>query len=397
MNDELIYLDNNATTQVHPEVCAAMEPYVSGSSYGNPSAGYRFGKKVRHAIDGARSQVASLLGVAAEEIVFTGSGTESINTAIHSALRCHPGRRHLVVAAGEHSATENPCVELESRGYRVTRLALDADGLIDLDELEAAVSADDTALVSLIWANNETGVLTPVEEAAAIAREKGVLFHSDAVQAVGKLPMSLTGSPVSMLSLSGHKLHAPKGIGALYLNRQVRFEPWLLGGGQEAGRRSGTENVAGIVGLGKAAELLRDALDSGGHQRHLRKLRDRLEKALLERVPNTLVNGHRDKRLPNTSNLCFEGVDAEGLLILLDNAGICCSPGSACGTGSVKPSRVLTAMGFSAARARSSLRFSVSMFTSEEEIDRSVEAIGQAVRKLRVTLPAGGGPVARHT
>lgn len=397
MNDGLIYLDNNATTQVHPEVGAAMEPYLSGGLYGNPSAGYRFGKQAREAIDGARSQVAALLAVKPEEIVFTACGTESINSALHSALRCFPERRHLVIAAGEHSATEKPCEYLESRGYRVTRLALDGEGLIDLDELEAAVSADDTALVSLIWANNETGVLAPVEAAAEIVRGKGVLFHSDAVQAVGKLPLSLADSAVSMLSLSGHKLHAPKGIGALYLNQRARFEPWLLGGGQEGGRRSGTENVAGIVGLGQAAELLKNALDNEGQQQHLQKLRDRLEQALLDRVPNTLVNGHREQRLPNTSNLCFEGVDAEGLLILLDNAGICCSPGSACGTGSVKPSRVLTAMGFSPARSRSSVRFSVSMFTREEEIDRTVEAVEQAVNKLRVTLPSGGGPVARHT
>lgn len=397
MNDGLIYLDNNATTQVHPEVCAAMEPYVSGGLYGNPSAGYRFGKKAREAIDGARCQVAALLAVEQEEIVFTGCGTESINTAIHSALRCCPERRHVVTTAGEHSATEKPCAQLESRGYRVTRLGLDGEGLIDLGELAAAVSSADTALVSLIWANNETGVLAPVEEAAEIVRGKGVLFHTDAVQAVGKLPLSLAGSAVSMLSLSGHKLHAPKGVGALYLNRQARFEPWLLGGGQEGGRRSGTENVAGIVGLGKAAELLKNALDNEGHQQHLQKLRDRLEQALLGRVPNTLVNGHRDKRLPNTSNLCFEGVDAEGLLILLDNAGICCSPGSACGTGSVKPSRVLTAMGFPPARSRSSVRFSVSLFTSENEIDRAVDAVEQAVNKLRITLPSGGGPVARHT
>jgi len=374
-----------------------MKPYLSDGMYGNPSVGYRFGKQVREAVEQARSQVALLLGVEPEEIVFTSCGTESNNTAIHSALRCHPERRHLVITAGEHSAIEKPCEDLESHGYQVTRLGLNEDGLIDLKELENAINPEETALVSLIWANNETGVLTPIEEAARIAKTKGVLFHSDAIQGVGKAPLSLVDSAVSMLSISGHKLHAPKGVGVLYVNRQVRFEPWLLGGGQEGGRRSGTENVASIVGLGQAAELLQNALEKENHREHQRGLRDRFEQALIGQLPNTLVNGHWDKRLPNTSNLCFEGVDAEGLLILLDNAGVCCSPGSACGTGSVKPSRVLTAMGFSSARARSSMRFSVSMFTSEKEIDRAVDVVEQAVRKLRVTMPPGKDSVVRHT
>ncbi len=397
MNDDLIYLDNNATTRVHPEVCAAMEPYLSGGLYGNPSAGYRFGKQAREAIEQARGQLASLLKAESEEIVFTSCGTESNNTAIASALKCYPERRHIVISAGEHSAIEKPCEHLESQGYRVTRLGLDEEGLIDLEELESAIDSEDTALVSLIWANNETGVLTSIEEAARIAQEKGVLFHSDAVQAIGKVPVSLVDSAVSMLSLSGHKLHAAKGVGVLYINRRVRFEPWMLGGGQEGDRRSGTENVASIAGLGKAAELLQNALEKEGRQAHLSGMRDRFEKALIDRVSNTQVNGHREQRLPNTSNLYFEGVDGEGLLILLDNAGVCCSPGSACGIGSVKPSRVLTAMGFSSARARSSVRFSVSMFTSEEEIDRAIEAVEKAVGKLRITLPSGGGAVVRNT
>lgn len=397
MSDELIYLDNNATTRVHPDVCAAMEPYLSGGMYGNPSAGYRFGKQAREAIEQARGQLASLLEAEPEEIVFTSCGTESNNTAIQSALKCYPDRRHIVISSGEHSAVEKPCEYLESHGYRVTRLALDGEGLIDPEELAAAIDPEKTALVSLIWANNETGVLSPVEEAARIVHEKGVLFHSDAVQAIGKVPVSLADSPISMLSLSGHKLHAPKGVGVLYVNRRVRFEPWMLGGGQEGERRSGTENVASIAGLGKAAELLRNALKKEDHQAHLSGLRDRFEKTLIDRVANTQVNGHGEKRLPNTSNLHFEGVDGEGLLILLDNAGICCSPGSACGTGSVKPSRVLTAMGFSSTRARSSVRFSVSMFTSDEEIDRAIEVVEQTVGKLRVTLPSGGGSVVRNT
>ena len=345
----------------------------------------------------AREQVASLLKVGPEEIVFTSCGTESNATAIQSAIRCYPERRHMVITAGEHSAVEKACEALESRGYRVTRLGLAEDGLIDLAELEAAIDPEDTALVSLIWANNETGVLSPIEEAARITKEKGVLFHSDAVQALGKIPLSVGDTAVSMLSLSGHKFHAPKGVGALYVSRQVRFEPSILGGGQESERRSGTENVASIVGLGKAAELLQDALLNEKQTEHLRHLRDRFEQALIDQVPDTRINGHGEKRLPNTSNLYFEGVDGEGLLILLDNAGVCCSPGSACGTGSIKPSRVLMAMGFSSARARSSVRFSVSMFTSEEEVDRAVEAVEQTVRKLRVTLPSGKGSVVRNT
>jgi len=397
VKEDLIYLDNNATTRVHPEVCAAMEPYLSGEMYGNPSAGYRLGKQAKEAVEQARAQVAGLLKVEPEEIVFTGCGTESNNTAIESALKCYPDRRHVVITAGEHSAVEKPCELLEARGYRVTRLGLDADGLIDLDELEAVIDPEDTALVSLIWANNETGVLTPIEEAARIVKEKGVLFHSDAVQAIGKLSLSVGGSAVSMLSLSGHKLHAPKGVGVLFVNRQVRFEPRMIGGGQESERRSGTENVAGIVGLGKAAEVMQNALEKESHQEHLRGLRDRFEQTLIDRVSDTQVNGHGERRLPNTSNLYFEGVDGEGLLILLDNAGVCCSPGSACGTGSVKPSRVLMAMGLSSARARSSVRFSVSMFTSEEEIDRAVASVEQTVQKLRVTMPSGGGSVVKNT
>lgn len=397
MKNELIYLDNNATTQVYPEVAEAMLPYVAGEYYGNASASYRFGKKSREAVEQARQQVADLLEVNPNEVVFTSCGTESNYTAIESALRCYPERRHVVISAGEHSAVENACLDLERRGYRVTRLGLDGEGLIDLGELESVIDSDDTALVSLIWANNETGVLSPVEDAANIVKNKGVLFHSDAVQAVGKVSLNLSDSAVSMLSLSGHKLHAAKGVGVLYVNGQVRFEPILLGGGQENGRRSGTENVAGIVGLGKAAEILRYALMDGGHQQRMSGLRDRFESSLLARMTDTLVNGAREKRLPNTSNLCFAGVDAEGLLILLDNAGICCSPGSACSTGSVKPSRVLTAMGMSAARARSSVRFSLSMFTTEEEIDQAIDLIEQAVSKLKIVLPTTGGPVVQHT
>lgn len=391
----MIYLDNNATTRVHPEVLEAMLPWLGGEGYGNPSAGYRFGKRARHAIDTARAQVAALIEAEPEEIVFTSCGTESNNTALRSALRCHPERRIIVTSTAEHSAVEKPCADFESTGYDVRRNPVDSFGRLDPDALRASVAPGQTAILSLIWANNETGMISPVAEAAAIAAEAGALFHTDAVQAVGKHPVSVRDAGVSLLSLSGHKLHAPKGVGALYVNRNIRFQPLLFGGGQEDGRRSGTENVAAIVGLGKAAELASQALASGLTE-DLRRLRDRFERGILAAVEGSEVNGDADDpaaRLTNTANLYFPGIDGEGLLILLDEAGICCSPGSACGSGSVTPSRVIKAMGHSTERARSSVRFSVSPFNREAEIDAAVAAVDQAVGKLRVVFPKSGGRV----
>jgi cysteine desulfurase len=273
-------------------------------------------------------------------------------------------------------------------GYEVSWVRVDEEGLVDAEEVRAVVRPGETTLVSLMWANNETGVLGPVAEAAAICEEAGVLFHTDAVQAVGKVPVSVKESGVHFLSMSGHKMHAPKGVGALVASERVRFKPTLIGGGQEGERRSGTENVASIVGLGKAAELMKAALE-GGSEARVRALRDRFEAGILETVPGSAVNGHLERRLPNTSNVYFEGVDAEGLLILVDDKELYCSPGSACSTGSFEPSRVITAMGYDKERGRSSVRFSLSIFTTEAEVDEAVRIVGEAAAKLRVVRPAG--------
>ena len=377
----ILYFDNNATTRVDPAVLEAMLPFLT-ELYGNPSAAYRFGSQVAGAIAKAREQVAALLGCEPTEIVFTSCGTESDNTAIASALQMDPDRRHVVTTAVEHSAIVKQCEALAKRGYEITRLGVDERGHVDLRELEQAIRSD-TAIVSAMWANNETGVLWPIEEMAAIARAKGVLFHTDAVQAVGKVTINLSESKLNFLSLSGHKLHAPKGVGVLYLNRRTRFNPLLLGGGQENGRRAGTENVAGIVGLGKAAEL---AMQFLAHEdQSVRALRDAFETGVLERIPGTQVNGDRAQRLPNTSSLSFEGVESEGVLLLLDKAGICCSAGSACTAGSIHPSHVLRAMGFSNQRARASLRFSFSRFNTRAEVEEALKVLPGIIHKLRGT------------
>ncbi len=387
----MIYLDNNATTRVREEVIEAMLPFLR-DSYGNPSAGYNFGKRAREAVETARARVAALIEARPEEIVFTSGGTEADNTAIASCLAAQPDCNHLVTTAAEHSAVEKHCAALENKGIEVTRLPLDREGFFDLEDLRKAIRPGETALVSIIWANNETGVLSPIREAAQIARESGVVFHSDAVQAAGKVPVSVEESGVHLLSLSGHKLHAPKGVGALYVNRLIRFQPLIIGGGQEGEKRSGTENVAGIVGFGAAAELAREELGRGREQ-ELRGLRDRFEHAVLKEIEGTEINGDRERRLPNTSNIYFEGVDAEGLLILLDEEGVCCSPGSACSTGVFEPSRVIMAMGFTKERAKSSVRFSFSLENTEDEADRAVEILGRAVSRIRSVRPARKGRV----
>ncbi|MEM7146767.1 MAG: aminotransferase class V-fold PLP-dependent enzyme [Verrucomicrobiota bacterium] len=388
----MIYLDNNATTQVHPEVREAMLPYLEGS-YGNPSGGYRFGKESRDAVEAARERVAELAGAKAEEVVFTSCGTESNNSAFYSAMETYPERKHLVSTRAEHSAVVNLVEYLEAKhGYEVDWVPVDGEGLVDVEAIRRVVRPGETALVSIMWANNETGVLGPVEEAAGICEEAGVLFHTDAVQAVGKVPVSMRESGAHFLSVSGHKMHASKGVGALLVSERVRFQATLIGGGQEKGRRSGTENVAGIVGMGKAAELMGQALAAGIEER-VRGMRDRFEAGVLEAVEGTAVNGDRERRLPNTSNLYFEGVDAEGLLILLDDAGVCCSPGSACSTGSFEPSRVIMAMGHDKERGRSSVRFSLSSFSTAGEVDEAVGLVTGAAGKLRVARPRGAGRV----
>jgi cysteine desulfurase len=375
----MIYLDNNATTQVDPEVLDAMLPFLR-DQYGNPSSAYSFGKRVSRAVDHAREQVAALLHCEPKEVLFTSCGTESNNSAIQSALMLDPDRKHLVTSRVEHSAIKNHAESLARRGYEITLLDVDADGLIDLRQLERAIRPE-TALVSLMWANNETGVLSPIAEAADICRSKGTLFHSDAIQAVGKVEVDVSAIPVQFLSLSGHKFHAPKGVAALYINRKTRFNPFLIGGSQESGKRGGTENTAYIVGIGKAAELT--AAHFAEEDRNVKPLRDRLETELLDRVPGTQRNGHPTKRLPNTSSLAIDGVDSEVMLMLLDKEGVCCSAGSACTSGSLEPSHVLRAMGFSNERARGSLRLSLSRFTTPAEIDQALEIIPRAIEKLR--------------
>ncbi len=397
--DEIIYLDNNATTPLDPAVIEEMLPFLT-KYYGNPSSGYAFAARARKAVDLARERLAALLGCAPSEIVFTSGGTESNNAVIHSALaysaiaaaktgQFEPHGKHIVTSAVEHSAVLRPCQDLEKHGCAVTFLGVDRDGNLDLGELEAAIRPE-TALVSMMWANNETGVLFPVQKIAEICRRKGVLFHTDAVQAVGKIPIRLRETAINFLSLSAHKFHGPKGVGALYVNGRTRFGPLIAGGGQENGRRGGTENVAGIVGLGKAAELALKYLAEGKGSVH--SMRDRFEKAILESVSGASVNGTGALRIPNTSSLSFEGIESSNALLLLDRHGICCSAGSACRTGSQEASHVLRAINPNGDGARRSLRFSFGRFNSEAEIDRAIEIVPKVIEKLRE--PAVRGAVA---
>ena len=375
----MIYFDNNATTQLDPQVLRVMLPFLQ-EQYGNPSSAYSFGRAAATAVATAREQVAALLRCDPSEIIFTSCGTESDNSAIQSALLIDPDRKHLVTSKVEHSAIIKQAEALARRGYEITWLDVDSSGMMNLEALEEAIR-EDTAIVSLMWANNETGVLFPIEEAAEICRSKGTIFHTDAVQAVGKIGIDLSRLPINFLSLSGHKLHAPKGVAALYVNRRTRFSPYLLGGGQENKRRGGTENTASIVALGHAAELASAALDE--EIGRVKALRDRFEQGMLDAVSSVQINGDRTRRLPNTSNLAIEGVDSEGMLMLLDQRGVCCSAGSACTAGSLEPSHVLKAMGFPTERARGSLRFSFSRFNTEAEVDLALQIIPNAVEKLR--------------
>jgi len=389
-DDEIIYLDNNATTQLDPVVVEEMLPFLT-SYYGNPSSGYGFAAKARKAIDLARERLAALLGCEPPEIVFTSGGTESNNTAIASALRFELRGRHVVTSAVEHSAVLHPCQDLAKRGCEVTFLGVDRDGNVDLAELEAAIRPE-TAIVSVMWANNETGVLFPVEKIAEICREKGVLFHTDAVQAAGKISICLRDTAINFLSLSAHKFHGPKGVGALFVNRRTRFQPLVAGGGQENGRRGGTENVASIVGLGKAAECASQYLSEG--KTHVRSMRDRFEKAILETVNGAAVNGAGAARIPNTSSFSFEGIESPAALLLLDRHRICCSAGSACRTGSEEASHVLRAMDPSGDGARRGLRFSFGRFNTDAQVDRALEVVPKVIEKLRqVAAPARGSAV----
>jgi cysteine desulfurase len=391
VDGEIIYLDNNATTPLDPRVIEEMLPFLR-EYYGNPSSGYAFAAKARKAIDLARERLAALLGCEPSEIMFTSGGTESNNAVIHSALQfdlrgkfvAGQIRRagHIVTSAVEHSAVLRPCQDLAKSGCDVTFLGVDQDGNVDLDELVAAIRPE-TALVSMMWANNETGVLFPIEKIAELCREKGVLFHADAVQAVGKIPIRLRDTAINFLSLSAHKFHGPKGVGALYLRRGTRFNPIIAGGGQESGRRGGTENVASIVGLGKAAECALEHLTSG--KPHIRSMRERFERSILETVSGVSVNGARATRVPNTSSFSFEGIESPAVLLLLDRHRICCSAGSACRAGSQEASHVLRAMDSTGDRARRSLRFSFSRFNTDAEIDRAIEVVPKLIEKLRET------------
>jgi cysteine desulfurase len=381
---DLIYLDNNATTRVDPAVVEEMLPYLT-ELYGNPSSGYRFGRQVGKALDKARERVAALIGAEPGEIVFTSCGTESTNAAINSALLMDRDRQHLVTTRVEHSATLKHCEILAKRGHEVTWLGVDEHGQIDLAELEKSIRPD-TAIVTVMWANNETGVLFPIHEIAEIVRKKHALLHTDAVQAVGKIPLNLAESKINFLSLSGHKLHCPKGVGVLYVNRRTKFAPYLIGGGQENNKRAGTENVASIVALGKACEVAGENLE---HENTVvRSWRDTFENGALEQIEGAQVNGDAERRLPNTSNLSFAGIDSEGALMLLDQHHICCSSGSACTTGSVHASHVLKAMGFSDERARASLRFSFSRFNNSGEVEKALEILPKVISKLRRTAVA---------
>src|SRR3954470_5353125 len=378
-SEQVIYLDNNATTQLDPAVIEEMLPFLT-NYYGNPSSGYTFGRQVRSAIDLARERLAALLGCEPNEIVFTSCGTESNNAAVNSALQLDPGRQHVVTTAVEHSATRRHCELLGKRGGSVTVVGVDGEGNLDLDELEQAITPQ-TAIVTAMWANNETGVLFPVDKIAEIARRKRVLFHTDAIQCIGKIPIRLADTTINSLSLSAHKLHGPKGVGALYVNKRSAFRPSLVGGSQENNRRAGTENVASIVALGKAAECAAAALTE--ENTRVRAMRDRFEAELLARVPDTFVNGNRAARLPNTTNLSFAGIDSGAALVMFDRYQLCCSAGSACRTGSLESSHVLQAMNLPAELARSSMRFSFGRFTTEGERPRALEIIPAVMSKLR--------------
>ena len=377
--DEFIYLDNNATTPLDPAVIEEMLPFLT-KYYGNPSSGYAFATKSRKAVELARERLAALLGCDTSEIVFTSGGTESNNSVINSAVQFEPRGQHLITSAVEHSAVLRPCQDLEKVGCNVTFLGVDQHGNLDLTELEGAIRPQ-TALVSIMWANNETGVVFPIEKIADICREKGVLFHTDAVQAIGKMPMRLRDTAINFLSLSAHKFHGPKGVGALYINRRTKFNPLIAGGGQENGRRGGTENVASIVGIGKAAELALKYLVEG--KCNIRSMRDRFEKSVLETTNGASVNGAGAVRLSNTSSLSFEGIESQAALLLLERQGICCSAGSACRTGSQEASHVLRAMNPSGDGARSSLRFSLGRSNSDAEINRAIEVVPKVIEKLR--------------
>jgi cysteine desulfurase len=378
-----VYFDNNATTRVADEVFEAMQPYFC-DLYGNPSSMHTFGGQVGAQIRQAREQVAGLLGCDPSEIIFTSCGTESDSAAIHGTLAAVPQKRKIITTRVEHPAVLVVCREMENRGYNVVELSVDKLGRLDLNELEHELD-NDTALVTIMSANNETGVIFPIEQIAQMVTSRGIVFHTDAVQIVGKVPLNLSASPINLLSLSGHKLHAPKGVGVLYIKKGTRIMPFLLGGHQEGGRRAGTENVAGIIGSGKACELAAQHMKD--ENTRVKALRDRLEAALLKACPDSQVNGDTRNRLPNTSNISFEYVEGEAILLMLDRFGICASSGSACTSGSLEPSHVLRAMGVPFTAAHGSVRFSLSRYNTEQDVDLVIEKLPPIIHRLRQLSP----------
>jgi cysteine desulfurase len=384
MTMDVVYLDNNATTKPAPEAMEAMLPYLR-EWYGNPSSVHRFGQRARQAIDEARGQIASLVHCSESELLFTGGGTEAINTAVRGLLVARSPRRRIVTTTVEHSATRELCAQLAREGADVIEITVDQSGALDLDALRNAIT-DDTALVTIMWANNETGVVFPVDRIAAICKERKVPFHCDGTQAVGKIPVNVTELGIDAMSFASHKFHGPKGVGALFARRGLRVRPLLIGGPQERGRRGGTENVPGIVGMGKAAELAAKSLPL---MSRVSDQRDRLESGILARIDSTAVNGRTDMRLPNTTNVGFARLEAEAILLLLSEQGICASAGAACSSGSLEPSHVLKAMRIDEKIAHGAIRFSLSRYTTEAEVDRALQVLPGIITKLRAVLPVG--------
>ncbi len=378
-----IYFDNNATTQVADEVFEEIKPYFC-ELYGNPSSMHTFGGQVGIKIREAREKVAALLGCDPGEIIFTGCGTESDNTAVKGTLAAYPNKRKVITSRVEHPAVLQVCRDLENKGYTVVEISVDKKGRLNLAELEEQVD-DNTALVTIMYANNETGVVFPIDKIAEIVTEKGIVFHADAVQAVGKIPLNLSKSNIDLLSISGHKLHAPKGIGVLYIKKGTRLSPYMVGGHQEAGKRAGTENVPGIIGLGRACELAAKNIKEENEK--VKYLRDKLENAILEKCPDSMLNGDKENRLPNTSNISFEFIEGEAILLMLDKFGICASSGSACTSGSLEPSHVLRAMGVPFTAAHGSIRFSLSRYNTEKEVNYTIEKMPEIVSRLRELSP----------
>ena len=392
MSQNLVYTDNNATTMVAPEVVEAMMPFFS-QFYGNASSMHFFGGQIKKYVDDARGKVAALINADPAEIIFTSCGTESDNAAIRGILAAQPEKRHIITSRVEHPAVKNVFQHLGKNGYRVSEISVDRLGRIDLDELREKLDHE-TALVSIMWANNETGVIFPIQEIAELVKSRGAVFHTDAVQAAGKVSIDLHKTPVDLLSISGHKLHAPKGIGVLYLRKGVHCVPFMMGGHQESGRRAGTENVPYIVGLGRACELAHEFM--AVEQREVARLRDLLESELTEKAIDASVNGDTEHRLPNTANISFKYIEGESILMLLSEVGIAASSGSACTSGSLEPSHVLRAMGIPFTRVHGSVRFSLSRYNTQEDMHFIVQHMLRIEKRLRDISPFGRDEINAH-